>query len=126
MLITIKNGGSANKESVLIPYSKHKHAIAKALLDAGYIESFEKKERKESQDVLKVVLRYKDAEKTKHAITNLKRISKPSRRLYIAAKNIQKVKDGFGRVFLSTPKGVLTGEEAKNQLVGGEILFQIW
>ena len=59
-------------------------------------------------------------------ITNLRRLSKPSRRIYVSVKDIRPVKNGYGRLILSTPKGILTGEQARKEHVGGEILFEIW
>lgn len=125
MLITIKNGAKVNKERVLVPHSLFKQSIAKALLDAGYIESYSVSKRDKGQDQLDIVLKYDKVSK-RSRITDVKRLSKPSRRLYISAKNISKVKDGFGALFVSTPKGVMTGKEAYKSVVGGEVLFEIW
>lgn len=124
MLIAIKNGGNAGKKSVVIPYSGYKMNIARALFQEGYIKSYSQKKLK-SGEVLEIDLLYKKEDK-KPRITQVKRISKPSRRLYTNAKNITSVKQGHGAVFLSTPKGIVTGKQAKKEMVGGEILFQIW
>lgn len=124
MLITMKNGNAANKESVLIPFSNYKTAVAKVLLDLGYISKYEKKSRKKGQDVLEVKLKYR--KNGKPAITNVKRVSKSSCRLYTNAKNIYQVRDGRGHLVLSTPKGIMAGEAAKKERVGGEMLFEIW
>ena len=123
MLNTIKNGGIAGKESVLIPFSNYKTAVAKALLDAGYIAGYQKRDRIKGAQLLEVTLAYGKTGGSK--ISEVKRISKPSRRMYMSAKNIRPVKNGFGHVFISTPKGILTGQQAYKEHVGGELLFEI-
>lgn len=122
MLVTIKNGGNAGKTSVEIPYSGYKMNIARALFQEGYIKSYAQKSTKKG-DVLEIDLLVKDG---KPRITQTKRISKPSRRLYTNSKHITSVKQGHGSVFLSTPKGIITGKTARKEHVGGEILFEIW
>lgn len=121
MLVTIKNGGNAGKKSVTIPFSGYKMNIARALFQEGYIKSYSQTDTAKG-NVLEIDLVYKDNEPK---ISQVKRISKPSRRLYTNAKDIRTVKQGQGSVFLSTPKGILTGEKAKEEQVGGEILFEI-
>lgn len=122
MLVAIKNAGNAGKVNVLVPYSGYKMNIARALFQEGYIKSYAQKKLK-SGDVLEIDLAYAN---DKPRITQVKRISKPSRRLYTNAKHIAPVRQGQGAVFLSTPKGVMTGKQARKEMVGGEILFQIW
>jgi small subunit ribosomal protein S8 len=95
--------------------------IARALFQEGYIKSYSQKDTKNG-DILEVDLLYKEGNPR---ITQVKRISKPSRRLYTNMKDIKTVKQGFGSVFLSTPKGIMTGKLAKKEQVGGEILFEI-
>lgn len=121
MLVTIKNGGNAGKSSVSIPYSGYKMNIARALFQEGYIKSYSQKEAP-TRATLEIDLLYKN---NKPRITEIQRVSKPSRRMYVNAKNIQPVKQGFGAMFLSTPKGILTGDQARKEHVGGEILFKI-
>ncbi|MFT6361446.1 MAG: small subunit ribosomal protein S8 [Candidatus Paceibacteria bacterium] len=121
MLVAIKNGGNAGKKTVNIPYSGYKMNIARALFQEGYIKSYSQKDTKNG-DILEVDLLYKEGNPR---ITQVKRISKPSRRLYTNMKDIKTVKQGFGSVFLSTPKGIMTGKLAKKEQVGGEILFEI-
>jgi len=122
MLVTIKNGGNAGKSSVQIPYSGYKMNIARALFQEGYIKSYSQKDTKKG-GVLEIDLLTKDE---KPRISEVKRISKPSRRLYTNAKDIRTVKQGHGAIFLSTPKGILTGKQARKELVGGEMLFEIF
>ncbi len=118
----MKNGSLAGKESVSFPYSKIKNAIAECLKKEGYISTISKKVKKD-QPVLEVGLSYKD-EKPK--ITEVERISKQSRRVYFGMKDIHKVRNGSGLLVLSTPKGILSGRDARKEQVGGEALFRIW
>jgi len=118
----MKNGSLAGKESVFFPYSKMKNAIAECLKKEGYVSNVSKKVKKD-QPVLEVSLVYID-EKPK--ITEVERISKQSRRVYFRMKDIHSVRSGSGLLVLSTPKGILSGKEARHEQVGGEALFRIW
>ena len=122
MLIVMKNGSLAGKESVFLPYSKIKNAIAECLKKEGYISSISKKIKKD-QPVLEIGLIYADK---KPKITEVERISKQSRRVYFRMKDIHSVRNGSGLLVLSTPKGILSGKEARQEQVGGEALFRIW
>jgi len=122
MLIMIKNAGNASRDVVVSPYSKFTHAIASCLLKEGYIKTVSKKTKK-GFPVLEIGIQKVDK---RPRITDLKRISKPSRRIYVGVKDIKPVKNGYGRLVLSTPKGIMTGEQARKELVGGEALFNIW
>lgn len=122
MLITMKNGSLAGKESVFFPYSKIKNAIALCLEKEGYVANIAKKIKKD-QPVLEVELIYIDK---KPKITEVERISKQSRRVYFGVKDIHSVRNGSGLLVLSTPKGILSGKEARKEQVGGEALFRIW
>jgi small subunit ribosomal protein S8 len=97
-----------------------KLAIADVLKREGYLSAVEAPKK---VGPLTVTLAYRG---NNPAITGVKRVSKPSRRLYMGVRDIRPIKRGFGLVLLSTPKGVLTGKEAQEQRVGGEILFEIW
>ncbi|MDH5442078.1 MAG: 30S ribosomal protein S8 [Candidatus Nomurabacteria bacterium] len=123
MLITIKNGGHAGKETVMTPYSNIKAEIARVLFDTGYIKSYAKKDRSNGAHQLEIGIETKEGTPR---ISNVQRVSKPSRRIYFGAKDIHPVKYGHGMIVLSTPKGILTGDEAKSEHVGGEALFKIW
>ncbi len=123
MIIMIKNAGNAGRESVVVSYSKIKHAIANCLLKEGYISSVSKKTKKGFPG-LELGIAYKADKEPR--ITDVKRISKPSRRMYVGVKEIKLVKNGHGALILSTPKGILTGREARKEMVGGETLFNIW
>lgn len=122
-IIRIKNAGAVKKSSVSVPYSKLKHAIADKLKEVGYLKSVAthgKKVRK----TLDLELCY-TTEGT-HVIRGVERISKPGRRMYTGTSDIHPIKYGTGKLILSTPEGILTGEEAKKRNVGGEQLFKIW
>jgi small subunit ribosomal protein S8 len=121
-IIQLKNAGMVKKKTVDIPYSRLKHAVADKLVSTGFIESAAKYGKKVKK-TLKVTLKYGDGA---HAISGVQRVSKPGRRLYLGVSEIFPVKFGRGKRILSTPKGILTGEEAREQNVGGEELFIIW
>lgn len=123
MLVTIKNGGRAHKDTVRVPYSGYKANIVRALFQEGYIKAYSQKDAEKGR-VLEIDIKYDTKTDMPH-INDIKRISKPSCRIYTSSKNITQVKQGKGTVFLSTPKGILTGEQAKKAMVGGEILFEI-
>lgn len=122
-IIQLKNAGMVKKNDVSLPYSKLKHAIADKLVEAGYVESAAKRGKKVKR-TLDVTLKYdKDGQ---HQIRGVQRVSKPGRRMYVGVSNIFPVKFGKGKRILSTPAGILTGEEARKKNVGGEELFIIW
>ena len=123
LMIRIKNAGMVGKEYVNVPYSKFKHAVVDALLRAGFVESVEKEGRGVNKTLI-IKLKYKDSGKPR--ISSVKRISKPGRRMYKKASEIFPVKYGYGIAVYSTPKGVLTNEEARKENVGGEILFEVF
>lgn len=122
MLIMIKNASLAGKETVAFPYSKMKLAIAECLKKEGYIGDVSKKVKKD-QPVIEAVLLYTDK---KPRITEVERVSKQSRRVYMGMSDIHTVKGGSGLLVLSTPKGILSGKNARKEQVGGEALFKIW
>lgn len=122
MLIVMKNGSLAGKDSVSVPYSKLKNAIAECLKKEGYVQQISKKTKK-GFPMLEMELVYKDKNPK---ITQVERISKQSRRVYFGVKDIHKVRSGSGLLVLSTPKGILSGREARREQVGGEALFRLW
>lgn len=122
-IIQIKNAGAVRKAEVCLPYSKLKHAIADKLVAEGYLKSAQKKGKKVKK-TLEVELVY--TESGAHRIRGVERISKPGRRMYTGTADIYPVKFGTGKIILSTPQGILTGEEARKENVGGEQLFKIW
>ena len=122
-IIRIKNAGSTGKESVLVPFSKMKLAIAELLLAKGYIGAITEK-NKGKVKCLNVKLLY--TENGSSVVSGVRRISKPSRRLYESAKNIKRFRRGFGMSVFSTPKGIMADVDAKKNNLGGEFLFNIW
>lgn len=122
-IIQLKNAGMVGKKEVRLPYSKLKAAIADVLVREGFVKATAA-DGKNVQKELTVSLKY--AENGKHLINGVKRVSKPGRRLYAKSTDIYPVKFGKGRMILSTPAGILTGEEARQKNVGGEQLFIIW
>lgn len=123
MICVIKNGYKVRKESIEIPYSKLKMDITKILLTEGYISNTEKVDL-EGKTTIKVVLKYDKYGKS--VITEIKRNSTPGRRMYVAKKDITKIKNGFGISILSTNKGILTNLNARKNNVGGELLCALW
>lgn len=122
-IIRLKNAGMVRKAEVSLPYSKLKHAIADKLAEAGYIDGVAKHGKK-AKKTLDVTLKY-DEQGTSH-IHGVQRVSKPGRRMYLGVSEIYPVKFGKGKRILSTPAGILTGEEARKANTGGEELFIIW
>lgn len=121
MLTRIRNGCMSKQQTVSMPSSKMKTAIAEVLKAEGYIADFEVSG--ETKKVLTVTIKYF---KKKSVIENLERVSKPSCRLYCGSQNVPRVKDGMGIAILSTSKGIMSGNEAEKQNVGGEILCYVW
>jgi small subunit ribosomal protein S8 len=128
MLARTRNALMAKHTIVSMPSSKVKIAIAKILKDEGYINDCRVVEETDSPyPVLQLALKYVgDMKHQRAVITDLKRVSKPGRRIYTAVKDIPWVRSGMGIAVLSTPKGVLTGQQARRLNVGGEILCYVW
>lgn len=122
-IIQLKNAGMVRKSSVSIPYSKLKAAIADKLVETGFVASVDKHGKKVKKS-LDITLKY--SESGVHQIQGVQRVSKPGRRLYLSVPQIFPVKFGKGKRILSTPMGILTGDEAREKNVGGEELFIIW
>ena len=123
MLTRIRNANSAKHETVDIPASNMKKAIAQILLDEGYIASYKVIED-EKQGVIRVTLKY--GENKSQVITGLRRVSKPGLRIYSNVEDMPKVMKGLGIAIISTSKGVMTDREARKEHVGGEVLAYIW
>ena len=123
MLITMKNGAMVEKRSVAVPFSKVKSARAQCLKDNGFIANFSKKTEKNNVPVLEIELSYPNGVSR---FSDVKRISKPSRRVYMGVRDIHTVKNGHGITVFSTPKGILSNKQAHKEQVGGEALFMIW
>ena len=121
-LTRLRNAGSALKPEVFVPYSKVKAEIARILKQEGYISSFEL-DTTGAHPQIKVVIKLANRAS---AIKGLKRVSRPGLRRYVGAKEIPRVLGGMGIAILSTPRGVLSGYEAKRQNTGGELMAYVW
>jgi small subunit ribosomal protein S8 len=123
MLTRIRNANMARFNKVDIPLSKLKLEIAKILKQEGYIKNF-KVLNEGNKGVLRVYLKY-DAQ-NRGIITGIKRVSKPSLRVYVKSKKIPRVLNGYGINIISTPKGIMTDREAIKLNVGGELICSVW
>lgn len=126
MLISIKNAQNANKERLLVPFSKSKFEIARILKENGFIGEIERKKKKiqkTEQNFVEIKINQKEQP---HLISGIKLVSKPSRRIYTAKKGIKPVMSGKGVAIISTSKGMMSGEEARKQNLGGELIAEIW
>ena len=124
MLTRIRNANTAKHDTVDVPASKMKLAIANILLDEGYIAKYDLVEDGHFQTI-HITLKY-GADKNEKVITGLKRISKPGLRVYANTEDIPRVLGGLGTAIISTNKGVVTDKEARNLGVGGEVLCFVW
>lgn len=123
MLTRIRNAGAAKHETVDVPASKMKKAIAQILLDEGYIKSFQLIEDRK-QGIIRIVLKY--GENKTSVISGLRRVSKPGLRIYTNCEDMPKVMKGLGIAIVSTSKGVMTDKQARKENVGGEVLAFVW
>ena len=123
MLTRIRNASAAKHDSVAIPASNVKKAIAQILLDEGYIQSFTVEEDGK-QGVIHITLKY--GQNKAQIITGIRRISKPGLRIYTNVEDMPKVMKGLGIAILSTSKGIMTDKEARKANVGGEVLAYVW
>ncbi|GAA6513182.1 30S ribosomal protein S8 [Merdimmobilis hominis] len=123
MLTRIRNANSAKHDTVDIPASNMKKAIARILLEEGYIKSYTVVEDGK-QGVIRIVLKY-GPNKTQ-VISGLRRVSKPGLRIYTSCEDMPRVMKGLGIAILSTSKGIMTDKEARKEKVGGEVLAFIW
>ena len=123
MLTRIRNAGTAKHETVDIPASGVKAAIAQILLDEGYVKGVEKIEDGK-QGVIRVTLKY--TANKKFAISGIKRISKPGLRVYASKEDLPKVLGGLGVAIISTSKGIMTDKNARKLGLGGEVMAFVW
>jgi len=128
MLTRIRNGVLVGQSMVALPSSKIKVAIAKILKEEGYISGYEVVDGKVAgSKVLRLRLKYVGERRDREpVITGLERISRPGRRVYAGKQDIPWVLSGIGIAILSTPKGVMTGQRARQLGVGGEVLCKVW
>ena len=123
MLTRIRNANSAKHETVDVPASNLKKAIAQILLEEGYIKSYTVEDNG-NQGVIHITLKY--LAKKQQAISGLKRVSKPGLRIYAGADELPKVLKGLGIAIVSTSKGVMTDKKARELHIGGEVLAFVW
>ncbi len=123
LLTRVRNASTAKHDTVDIPASNMKKAIAKILVDEGYVKGMQVTEDSK-QGMIKLTLKY--GEDKRPAITGLRRVSKPGLRIYTNCENMPKVLKGLGIAIVSTPKGVMTDKAARKENVGGEVLAFVW
>lgn len=123
LIINLKNGSAAKKDAVSVPASNFVLAVVEALARKGYVKPALAHGKTVANKTLEVGLIYTNGNAR---INDVKRVSKPSKRIYKGYSEIFSVKQGYGTTFVSTPKGILSDDEVRKQKVGGEILFQIW
>ncbi len=123
LLVSLKNAASAGRASTVVPASTLKERIAELLVREGYLKSFVKKGKK-VRKYLELELTYLGPNQP--VLKGVKRISRPSRRVYRGFKQLYLVKQGRGMGVVSTSRGVLSGRDARAQKLGGELLFEIW
>ena len=124
MLTRIRNANSAKHETVDIPASNMKKAIAQILVDEGYVKEFKVIEDGK-QGIIRIALKYQGASRTP-VLMGLRRVSKPGLRIYSSCEDMPKVMKGIGTAIVSTSKGVMTDKQARKEHVGGEVLAFIW
>lgn len=122
LIIRIKNGYIANRESIECPYSKLREEVLKKLAALKFIKGY-KIDKSVTFHKFIIELKYENGIA---ALTDVKIYSKPGRRWYVPAKKISQVFGGLGASILSTPKGILTNKEARKEQTGGELLFEVW
>ncbi|KKR10219.1 MAG: 30S ribosomal protein S8 [Parcubacteria group bacterium GW2011_GWA2_39_18] len=123
MLTIIRNAQMARRAKVAVPYSAMNLLLVKILQKEGFVGQYEKSGKKLNKNI-EIVLKY-DSE-GKPAMSSIKRISKPSRRVYRKILELKPVKQGYGAAIVSTPKGVLSDSEARKLKVGGEVICEVW
>jgi small subunit ribosomal protein S8 len=123
MLTRIRNGVSARHDSVTMPSSKMKVAIARVLKDEGFVKDFQL-ESDGPRAMLRIELSYTGRKEP--VLSGIKRVSKPGLRVYVQKREIPRVLGGLGVAILSTPEGVMTGQVARQKSVGGEVLCYVW
>lgn len=122
-LTRIRNAGSSRHEKVDVPSSKLRVGIAEILVNNGLIRSY-KVAKDSKQGVMRVYLKYSD--NGEHVISAINRVSRPGRRVYVKSTDIPVVRSGLGMTILSTSQGLMSGKEAQNKNLGGELICKVW
>lgn len=123
MVTRVRNASRMGHESVSLPGSSMKESVAEVLTDEGFIEGYEVEELEGNKKALKVALSYKAGEPV---IEGIERESKPSRRVYVSKDEIPEVLGGLGTAVLSTSRGLMSGKDAREEGIGGELLLKVW
>lgn len=124
LLTRIRNAAAARHARVDVPASKLKTEVVRIMKEEGFITQFKVVEESKAKKTLRVFLKYTPDRRS--AITDLRRVSKPGNRRYVGAKGVKSVIGGLGISIVSTPRGVMTGREARKANVGGELLCEVW
>lgn len=124
MLTAIRNANARALREVRVPHSNIKAEIARILKEEGFIEDY-RVEGEKKRDLV-IMLKYKGKRSKDPVIEGIERVSKPGRRIYVGVHEIPLVRSGLGVAILSTPQGVLTGKQARQKRVGGELLCKVW
>jgi small subunit ribosomal protein S8 len=122
-LTRVRNAGAAKHEKVDLPASKFRVGLADILAKSGLIRSF-KVAKDSKQGVMRVYLKYD--EQGNHAITEVHRVSRPGRRVYVKSTDIPEIRSGYGMTIISTSHGLMSGSEAKEKNLGGELVCKLW
>jgi len=125
MLTRIRNAAMVQHRQVVMPTSKMREAIARILKEEGFVGDYDVIPAK-PQSILRISLKYTQARRSTSVITGLKRVSKPGRRVYFGRHDLPWVRSGLGVAIVSTPKGVMTAQQARRQHLGGEVLCYVW
>jgi small subunit ribosomal protein S8 len=125
-LTRVRNGISAAHEEVVIPSSKFKRELARILTEQGYIAGFDTEPPEPGRPGERIRVRLKYTDDRRSAISGLRRVSRPGQRTYAGHAEIPKVQGGMGTSIVSTSKGVMTGHEARQAGLGGEVVAQVW
>ena len=123
MLTRIRNAGTAGSNQIRCPASRLKHSVARVLKEAGYLSEV-RLEDESGKPKLVIGIRFRDDGDP--LIDGLRRVSRPSRRIYVGKDKVPKVRNGLGMAVLSTSRGVLSGDNAREAQVGGEVLCEVW
>lgn len=124
LLTRIRNGAAARHARVDVPASKLKTEVVRIMKEEGFIHTYKVVEESKAKKTLRVFLKYTPDRHS--AITDLRRVSKPGNRRYVGSKGVKSVIGGLGISILSTPRGVMTGRDARKANVGGELLCEVW
>ena len=124
LLTRIRNAAAARHARVDVPASKLKTEVVRIMKEEGFIQTYKLVEESKTKKTLRVFLKYTPDRRS--AITDLRRVSKPGNRRYTGAKAVKSVVGGLGISILSTPRGVMTGRDARKSNVGGELLCEVW